>query len=270
MAQRFSYGLLGAAVLILGSADRALPEEGSADADAQAQELVQVALEYELEGENGHRQFMVTAALKAAPDLPEANWHAGRVQHEREWIDVADAQRLAAADPVLAQYRELRPKVGNDPSRQLALARWCARQERPDLARLHYTLLAQNPQAGARLREEALKSLNLRNVGGVLMTEEELRAHREAAEQIERAIARWRPKFEEWREPIENGNPKQREFAVSQLNQIDDPHVITVAETFLGESGPQYGEQLARLLGRRWSTTWWSMISTPSLWATAA
>lgn len=216
----------------------------------KVRDYVQAALEYEIEGENDRRQVMLNAALEAQPAAPAANWHAGRVRRQGEWMTIADAQRLASADSQLQQYRELRRRAGTDPKLHLSLAHWCARQNLADQAKLHYRKVAEHPQAEGELRAEALKKLGLRHINGMLLTDEEIRARREAAEQIERAIKTWRPRLEPWREAMESDNLKQREVAAAKLEQVDDPHVIAVAETFLADSGPNFGERLVALVGR--------------------
>ncbi len=245
--------VVGSALVAFASVVAARADNPSAAPNSEqtkeTRELVETALRYELEGENDRRQVMLNAALEANPNDALANWHAARVWSNDRWLDLSEAQRQAATDPTLTQYRQIR-QGANTPDKLLALARWCARQGLREQAELHYTQLAAHPLADGKMREEAIKKLNLHDVGGVLLTKAELEAQKQAAEQIERAMKKWRPQFEEWRAAVEGDNPQQQALAASEMEQVSDPHVIPVAETFLADSGPRFGELLISLVAR--------------------
>lgn len=250
MTRHWTAGWTSVLFLVVLSA----PQRSGADPKVegpQAGDYVHAALRYELAGENDRRQSMLAAALAKEPNDAAANWCAARVLYNDQWMDVAEAQSRAAAEPTWTSYRALRERAAGDSAEhQFALARWCARQGLAEQSRLHYSELARNPQAAPSARAEAVKRLRLHNLGGLLLTEEEVRSRREASEQIARAVEQWRPRMEKWRRLMDSGRRDQVAFAESQLQQIQDPHIIAVAETFLANSGPQFGARLTELLGR--------------------
>ena len=215
-----------------------------------AEQYVESALEFEAGGQAGMRKIMLERALKVAPSYPPANWHSGRVRGGDNWVSIAEFQHLASTNETLAQYRELRERAGDDPKRHLTLARWCARVKDPERSKLHYAMLLQNPKSDMRTRQEAMKKLELRQVGGTLVTEKQIRERSEAAELIKNAMKKWRPRLADLQKTLSSDNKKKQQIAAKHLEAIDDPHIVPVTETFIYVSGPQFGEYLVRLIGR--------------------
>jgi len=163
---------LAALGLVLGgteAAERAAKSSGAATnkgAEAEAKEQVHQALLAETLGNNEERAARLTKALAGQPDLPEANWQAARVQVDGQWLPLSQAVTRAANDPNVSKYRELREKAAGNVKLLRELARWCIKNEWSDVARLHYAQLLADADATAEMKEEAIKKLDLRNVGG--------------------------------------------------------------------------------------------------------
>src|SRR5436305_14823034 len=76
----------------------------SHEATAAAREQVVAALRAEIAGESDRRAELLAAAARIAPELPDANWHLGRVQIAGKWHTLDAAQHEAASDQHLAEY----------------------------------------------------------------------------------------------------------------------------------------------------------------------
>src|SRR6187200_1580238 len=94
-----------------------------------ARKDVEAALRAEAAGDNDRRAELLASASRAASDLPEANWHLGRVQIANKWLTLDEAEQQAADDPLLAEYRKLRDEAGENPKLLRGLARWCLKND---------------------------------------------------------------------------------------------------------------------------------------------
>jgi hypothetical protein len=225
--------------------------------EAAAKALVRRALESEVAGDAESRRDLLKQALEAAPDYPPANWHSGRVEVDGRWVTLDEAAQLTAVDEQLARYRQLRDEALGNAKRELTLARWCARARLDSESKLHYMRLLDANGADHKARAEAMRVLGLRNIGGRLISDEDVKHQREVAKRIQQSMNRWRPKLRAWQPVIDGPNDKKREYAIEQVEKIDDPDVIPVLETFLFEGGPQFGGAVVRLLAKypQWEAT---------------
>ena len=98
-------------------------------------------------------------------------------------MTVEEAQRHAAAEPAQARYRELRAEHGESLEGQLALARWCRRNNLDDEARFHWASVL-SVQPG---NEEALRSLDVRWHNGQLASRDEVAKSKEQMREWKRA-----------------------------------------------------------------------------------
>ena len=203
---------------------------GPSSADGDARQNVHQALLAESRGDNAQRSRRLAAALLVAPDLPEANWHTARVLVEGKWLPLVKVNSQAASDPDLPRYRELRDKAANDPKALRDLARWCKKQGWPDIARLHYAQLLDNPSADDEMRKEAVKELDLHQVDNVWVTGKVLQASQAQRAAIDAALKKWRPRLKKLQEAIDGENYDRRDKAIKELQQINDPQVIAVLE----------------------------------------
>lgn len=224
-------------------AANAQSDHNSQEADAR----VRRALEYEVEGQSDFRNIMLRAALGIDPQHVAANWFSGRIRKDDRWLTIAEAQQRARGNEVLAKYRELRNAAYGDLRRQVHLARWCARFGLAERSQLHFALLL-NPSVDERTRQEALRRLDLHEVGGRLMSDEQLKDHQTATAKMKKAMNLWQPQLIKWRKVIEGKNGDKSAFAIEQMLAVDDPSIVSVLESFLPVSGNRFGVQLVRLL----------------------
>lgn len=233
-------------VTVAWSAKPSLPPEDEVAAKA----LVRRALESEVAGDAQGRRDLLKQALETAPEYPPANWHSGRVEVDGRWVRLDEAARLIAADEQLAEYRQLREVALGDAKRELSLARWCARARLDDESKLHFTRLLNINGVDQKTRAEAMRVLGLRNVGGRLVSDDDVKHQREVATRIQQSMNRWRPKLRAWRPLIDGSDDRKRKHAVELMQRIDDPDIVPVLETFLCEGGPQFGRTVVDLLGK--------------------
>ena len=214
----------------------------------KAEKTVKAALEYEAAGKNDYRNIMLREARKLAPEFGPANWHSGRVKHDGRWTPVKEVQESLGEDEKRAQYRELRERAESDVGRQLTLARWCARTGFSERSDLHYAYLLMHPIATEKVRQEAMDKLDLQQVGGEFLTEQQIKQQQKTVKHVQNAMKKWRPRLASWRDTIQTDSGKKYEHAAREMQAVDDPFVIPVLETFLLESGERFGLLTIRLL----------------------
>ena len=69
------------------------------------------ALRAEAAGDNDRRSELLYKAWLDEKDLPEANWHTGRVRSDENWLTLGEAVSHAVNDPDAAGSQELRQRA---------------------------------------------------------------------------------------------------------------------------------------------------------------
>ncbi len=219
-------------------------------ATTAAREQVTAALRAEIAGENDRRTELLTAAARTAPDLPEANWHLGRVKQAGKWATLDEAQQEATNDSRLVEYRRLRDEAGDDPKLLRSLAAWCQKNGHEEFARIHYAQLLHRQDIDDQTRQEAIRRLNLVQSGGTWVTKEELVARQQRQAELERALVQWRPRLKKLQLTVDGDNPAARERALKELDSLSDPRAIPALESFLLEGGDRFSEAAAKMLSK--------------------
>jgi hypothetical protein len=206
-----------------------LPEPLSAGESTNptaAQRLVDEALLAEVAGDSAQRATLLREALYFAPNLQAARWHSGQIQIGDQWQTVEDAQKAAAADSVIAEYRALREKLGDSGEGQLELARWCRRNNLDQEARVHWSnVLAVQPR-----NEEAQRALGMRWFADRLRTHaeiKEIKAERRAARE---AAERWASQIAKWNRALSGSDAAAKDAALGEIRALKDPDVIPAIE----------------------------------------
>src|SRR5688572_30202874 len=165
-----------------------------ADDHETAREAVRQALVAETLGDNTQRARKLGEAILAAPELETANWHLARVKSGDKWKPLADVESQTAEDKTVADYRKLRDKA-DTPRLIQALANWCLKQQKNELAGLHFAQLLAHKDSTPAMREEAIKRLDLVQSSGKWVTKEEFEARKAQTRAIQESLAKWRPKL---------------------------------------------------------------------------
>ena len=86
---------------------------GPAAAETTAAGLVRSALTAESQGDLARRKQLLAEALEADAASAAANWQLGRVFYQGAWLSVDEAAERARQDKLLADYREMRGRLGD-------------------------------------------------------------------------------------------------------------------------------------------------------------
>jgi hypothetical protein len=185
-------------------------------AQAEAQRLVALAAQAEIDGDSARRISLLNESLRAAPDRKTARWQLGQMQRDGEWVTVEEAQRRAAADPIQAEYRQRRGSIGRGLQDQVALARWCRKNKLNDEAAFHWaTVLSLDPK-----NEEALRALDVRWKNGRLVDRNETAQQKQRAQAAKEAAKYWEPMIAKWRRAVAGRDVQAHDSALSEIRAI--------------------------------------------------
>ena len=200
---------------------------GAADAPkTEADRLVAEAAQAELNG-NATRSFaLLHEAVRVDPDNRLARWQLGELQVDNKWVAAEEAQRRAAVDPKQVEYRERRTAAGQSLQGQLALARWCRKNNLNDEAQFSWaSVLALEPK-----NEEALKALNVRWEKGRLVSATQSAQTKDQLRDAKRAAERWASKIVKWRRAVSGHDVTTREAALAEIRAITEKDAIPSLE----------------------------------------
>ncbi len=223
LGRAFEITVIGALAAILGSSP-ALGKEPNDNTTAER--LVASARQAEIDGDAEKCYRLLREAVRVAPDFALARWQLGQMQVDGQWLAVEEAQRRAAADPKQAQYRELRQAHGETSQGQLALARWCRKNDLNDEARFHWaSVLSVDPG-----NEEALRAVDMRWSGGQLLTREQIANRKAQAKRFKQVAQRWKPKIASWQRAVAGDDAAAREAALKEIRELTTVEVIPALE----------------------------------------
>ncbi len=199
-----------------------------------AEQLFQTAMKFELDGDNYYRDMTLRAALAEDAEYAKARWHLGQLAVAGKWQHVDEL--VNRTNPILTEYGERRRKSSGDPQSELALAKWCRANKLTQREQLHLVRVMANPQTAPALREIAARRLQLKNVDGRWMTEQQLVAIQQREARIVADYKTWAPQLARWRDALASGSQRQREEAQAALADMRDPAAVLALEYELGGS----------------------------------
>lgn len=248
MIRAFSCAWLSAGfVLLISPLVTVAADQAAAGTRTAARQNVAAALAAEAAGDNAQRSELLYKAWQAASDLPEANWHIGRVRVDDQWLTLGEAASRALGDAGEAKYRELREKASGGRALR-ELARWCQKHGMPDRAKLHYAQLLNDPAADGGWKAEAIEALGLEQVNGVWFTREEVAARQKQLRESQADLEKWAPTLRRLQVAIDGDDFKRRDAAIGQFHALQEPGIIVSLEAFLSAGGPRFqGEAIKRL-----------------------
>lgn len=187
-----------------------------APAQAEAQRLVAAAVQAELAGDVGYLSLL-HAAVRSDPDNKVARWQLGQLQVDGQWVSAEEAQRRAAADPLQAEYRELRAAAGNSVQDQLRLARWCRDKKLSDEAQLHWAVvLSRDP-----MNKEAQRAVDMLWKDGQLVNRKETSEQKRQAKAVKDAAKHWEPIIAKWRRAVSGRDVQAHDAALAEIRAIN-------------------------------------------------
>lgn len=236
--------LLSAATSL--GADPGRSSTGDSDPHREAQRYVEAALDASVQGDWASRETLLAEALKIAPDYAPARWQSGYVRDGDKWLKVEEAQKQAAADPNLREYRRLREYAGDSIPAHVELARWCRRQGLKERERFHWArVLMKNPR-----HEEAQRGFGVCWYEGELLTQEQIDQRREQ-EKIQKKIRRhYRPLIKNWVRQVEKGSPEEKSAALSEIRRLTEVEAIPLLEAKLSAKDAQISLALVEAIAQ--------------------
>lgn len=176
------------------------------------------------------RAKLLTHAERIAPNYAPAQWAAGRLRVDDEWLTVEEAQARNAADVQLAEYEAMLREAADTPAVHKRLAKWCERNNLQDEARLHWALVLDVAPRDA----DALRALKLVWRNGEHLSRDEARAVDRAERLARRQANDWRRRISRWQKGrvVEQGN---RDPAAEELRENFVPAAIPAFEQLAGE-----------------------------------
>jgi hypothetical protein len=219
--------VLVAASLLAGSA----LAEVTASSKAESERLVAAAAKAEMGGETSRAFSLLHDAVRIDPENRLARWQLGEVKVDGQWMTAEELQRRSAADPRQVEYRERRKEAGQTPQGQMALARWCRKNNLNDEAQFHWVnVLAVDPKNG-----EALHALDLRWQKGRLVSCAQTAQQKEQSKEAKRAAERWNSKIVKWRRAVSGQDLAARGAALDEIRNIKPLDAIpSLEEVTLG------------------------------------
>ncbi len=201
---------------------------GAADdsTKSEADHLVAAAAQAEISGDALKSTALLHQAVRIDSDNRLAHWQLGEVQIDKGWASIEEAQRRALSDPLQTEYRDRRAAAGNDPQAQLALAKWCRKNNLTDEAVYHWTRVL----AADQKNEEALRALDLHWQNGQLMTREQIADYKDKSREAKRAAERWRSKIVGWRRAVAGQDSAARDAALSEIGCVTELDAIPSIE----------------------------------------
>jgi hypothetical protein len=227
--RRFA-GILGALALV-ASVTIAAGVQGATKAQRSraAKQMVEEALQQEVQGTDSKRAELLQAALNQKPDDESAHWHSGYVQWNHKWFKYDQLPEMLDGDLRLIAYQRQRERQPDTVEGQMAMANWCADRKLEDQRRAHLNRVLQlDPNC-----QEARRLLGFERVGGVWLTPQEVDQAVAQSDKTAAAVRQWKPKLEEIRDGLVHRSQQVRDKAKERLLAIKDPAAIPAMEQVL-------------------------------------
>jgi hypothetical protein len=240
-------GLLSCSASISTAADVASqPAPSAADAAAEptpsAEKLVRAALA----ADASQRDELLRQALAADPGYAPARWLSGQVKFGGKWRTLDQIEQIVTTDPRWSEYASLRQSRADVPEHHLELARWCMREglENEEQAHWKRVLRADPGHQLARAR------LGLRDYNGELYTAAQIAAYEQQLTEAHANFTEFAPLIADMCDRAAKGSAEDRERALLELRQINDPRAIPSLETAVGAAVEKASPDLAKDLTR--------------------
>ncbi len=165
-------------------------------------ELVRLALESEVAGNDHRRDALLREALYARPEGASVHWQLGEVWVQGRWHSAREVELSASADKRLAEYSRRRDAAGASAADHAALARWCRKNRLDEQQRAEWCAALRADPADV----EAISGLRLRPFLGTLMTPHQIEQAKAEMRAVATAADSWGGEVVRWRDGAERGN----------------------------------------------------------------
>jgi len=162
-----------------------------------------------------------------------ANWYAGKIKQQGEWVSLDAARQHASEDSRLAEYQLRRANLTDNIIGHEKLARWCKKQALTDQANVHWLhVLRLRPQ-----HRVALHELELSWYRGQLLASDEVEGYQAKEKEFQKRKKRWRSKAARLRRDLEQGEPAERLAARKELREAREPAAVPALLDEFAEEG---------------------------------
>lgn len=197
-----------------------------------AKEMVEDALQQEVQGTDSSRRERLQSALEQSPDYAPARWHNGYVQWNHKWLKYDQLPEVLDGDLRLIAYQRQRKQQADTVEGHLAMAAWCADRKLVEQQRAHLARVLQlDPN-----HQEARRQLGYQRVGGAWVSEQEIEQNGASAERSAAALRQWQPKLEEIGQGLLHRSLLTQQKAKERLLAVTDPAAIPAMEQVFGGS----------------------------------
>jgi hypothetical protein len=223
-------------------------QAAAAQAGRDAKAHVRLALWCEAHGLETQRLEHLKTALQVNPDDPTARGLLGQVLHQGQWKTPEEVAACSSAEKdqagALADYRIRRERIPDTAEAHWQLAEWCAQNNLPDEARVHYQAVVRLDPA----REQAWENLGYRKQKDRWVNSEQIAAERSEASAQQKADKHWSPLFEKWRSWLGQRSKTKRAQAEAGLARVDDPRAVPAIMRVFSAAGPDNQDRAAQVL----------------------
>ena len=244
MVVRISFAVLVAGAVALAVGFRAAAGGSGSEAPAgtpptagrTAGELVRLALQSEVAGNDQRRDGLLREALYAWPNDPSVHWQMGYVRMGGRWLSPGEVELSARGDKRLGEYSHRRNAEGPSATDHAALARWCRKNRLDEQQRAEWRAVLQAEPANP----EAVAALRLRPYLGTLMTPTEVEQAKGEMRLVARAADAWKREVVRWRDAAERGEARLPAAVAARVaGAADAPEFLGLEPRPLAAGRPQ-------------------------------
>jgi Pretoxin HINT domain len=165
-------------------------------------------------------------------------WQAGMLKIQDQWRSIEELSQSESHDA----YKAKREEHKYNPQRHLVLARWCALNQLPDLARAHYFgVLALDPN-----NLEARKYLKHVLIGDSWVEQAELKTAQEKLQQNFDKLDQYTPRIRSIAQGLTSGRTKVMSDALSELENIETLEALPALELFASNVDDDLAKPIVR------------------------
>ncbi len=197
-------------------------------------EKLQTVLEKEAKGTLVNRRLPT-----GSQPLDDASaWQAGMLKVHGEWQSIEELSHTEHDDA----YKAKREELNNNPKRHLILARWCALNKLPELARAHYFAVLSLDANNLEARKYVKHVL----VGDTWVEQAELKDAQQRLHQDFEKLEDWTPRIKSIAQDLKSGRPKIMSEALDALEKIDTKEALPALEFFASNVDDDLAKPIVR------------------------
>jgi len=201
--------------------------------EEEGNQFARMAVVAAMQGDADRKDRMLEIALDENPDNRLANWSLGKVLVDGDWTTSEEYEANMKDDVTVQTYRRHRESLQAGKYTEWELANWCRDKKMFDAERLHLNNILASTESTQQQKNSAIQRLGLQNVGGTLMTREEVEEIREQTNQARTDHESWLPIVRKHLAAIEKGGSSRASVAIKKLRAKVDVSAVNTLEMVL-------------------------------------